>query len=67
MWAVEVRAGHLESRCVVVHLLQKILDEIGMVIELVAADALDVLVTVPFAVKDQLPEILGECESRIIA
>jgi len=66
VWTVEVRTGHLESCRVIVHLFQEILDEVRVVIELVAANALDVLLTIAFAVEDKLAKVLRECKCCIV-
>ena len=58
MWAVEEAVHELERCCVVVHLLQEILDEVGVIVELVRADALHILLVIALFLKNEAAKVL---------
>lgn len=58
MWAVKKAVHELEAHGIVVHLLKKVLDEVGMIIELVGSYPLHVFLIVALFVKEQAAEVL---------
>ena len=63
---VKVAIKKLEVNCIIVHLLQEVLDIIRMIVELVGADALLVFLVVATLLVDEATEVLGKHEGRII-
>lgn len=67
VWAIKEAIHKLERGGIVVHLLQKILHEVGVVVELIRADALDVFIIIALFFKDQSAKVLRQHKSCIIA
>ena len=67
MWAVEEAVHEFERGRVVVHLFEEVLDVVGVVVELVGANALHILLVIPLLVKKEATKILGEDKRGIVA
>ena len=67
MRAVKEAVHELELDGVVVHLLQKVLDEVWVVVELVRADALHILLVVALLFEDEAAKVLGKHKGCIVA
>ena len=61
-----MRTLQFHGRRVLVHYMKKVLDEVRMVVELIALNPCDVLVSVVALGEDQLAEELGEGERCVI-
>ena len=64
--AIEVAVHKFELGCIIVHLIQEVLDVVRMVVELVRADALLVFLVVAAPLVDEATEVLGEDEGCIV-
>lgn len=67
MWAVKEGVHKFQRHGVVVHLFQKVLDEVWVVVELVGADTLHVLLVVALFFEEQPSEVLCQDEGCIVA
>ena len=48
----------LERQCVPIHLLEEVFDIVGMVVELVRANPLNIFLVVPLLLEEEFAEIL---------
>jgi len=66
VWAVEEGVHEFEGGCVVVHLFKEVLDVVGVVVELIGANALHILLVIPLLVEEEATKILGEDKRGIV-
>lgn len=66
MWAVKEAVHELERGCVVVHLLQEILDKVRVVVELVRADTLHILLVIALFLENKAAKVLCQHEGSIV-
>ena len=66
MWAVKEAVHELERGCIVVHLLQEILDEVRVIVELVRADTLHILLVIALFLKNEAAKVLCQHEGSIV-
>ena len=67
MRAVEICLGHFKFSSAVIHLFQEVLDEVGVVVKLIANYVLQLGIREFSSFVDLLTKILGEREGRIVS
>lgn len=66
MWTVEESVLKLQRRRMIIHLFQKILDEVSVVVELIRPYSLHVALVVPFFLEDEFSKEFGQDEGGIV-
>ena len=58
MRAIKEGVMELERQCVPIHLLEEVFDIVGMVVELVRANPLNIFLVIPLLLEEEFAEIL---------
>jgi len=65
--AIKERVREFKQHCILIHLFQKVLDEVRVVVELVRADSLHVALIIALPLEEQLTKVFGKDECCVIA